>query len=1211
MKKLNLMAMSAVLMSIVIAPAVGFGQYWQSYGLTAGENDTAVAVVADPVVGPGHINCVYAAVNSVNADNETEVVVLWWNPLHNQLLEWHYASSSGMDVRAVGLAVDATEQAIYVAAGADNQYVTLKFDAQYPNTDPLWEEWFGPGDDINSPVAIALRQGDGEKDVVVTGVSRSNSSPRGFDYCTVCYGPDGDEPLWSAVTDGEMNLDDSVTALAVDEDGDVYVTGKSVQSLQAPRDERVWTIRYNGEDGTIATNWPHKLPQTGTDNKGVDIAVGTEYVYVTGRVKSAYDYNVLMIRYDKDNPANPATAVYGEQGQADQVPVDMALRRTDDGDTVYVVAYENSQSPARTRARMLKYDQDLNLLWSQHRTVSNAVDTVTAIAIDGEEVFVTGRTDASFAYVNRYTPTGVPLVFWPLRHDLGDYPTAMATLGMTGWVTVVGAVTQPVGATATTTDAFLAMYQTQDPTVGWKGRADVPLLPHPRDNKLVKDGGCLAATTEEGDDYVYALKGNNTVEFYRNDPGDDIWVSKESIPAVGSSGKKKLVKKGGSLAAAPSIGKVYATKGNNTLEFWEYDPNSTVGYKWKQKLDVPAGVNTVSAGAAAVGVDLSGSPQVFLLKGKRTREFYRYDAVAGTWSTMEEAPEGDCNKGFGDGSCICYDPGSGTIYALKGTYREFFAYDVDGNSWSDLEDLPKIGRSGKKKGTKSGTSLACIDGKVYALKGGTTEFWVYSPDQNQWRQLDDFPYGIAVKAGGALTLAPEHDVLFALRGNKSLMFNAYIPSGQPGTPAGQFQPTPPGPNEALIASGEDLLQPCWNRAGDWVAFCRPDSARRYQIHKARWDGQNEQQLTSFNADASRPSWSPGDTLITFELEYPDSGYTQIAVVPASGGSVKVLTSEHCDHERPQWLVSGDAIVFSRLDTTSYAQLYSVPVQGGNEVALTNSPYDHEQPIPVSATEIVCQRDDDNADEQIYKLVRQGSTIQELPLTVQPLDHESPSVAFGTGSVTYQVAVRYAGIPAAFWQIGKASLQPSSTEQLLTSEMADFENPSYSPEGMAISCVRRSIPGSAVCMVNPDGWGYFQVTDDATDRENPNTTLNATCGITAAYERENGIYRTSSSAGGGQSSGILPVSLTSIAPNPAVNELRIAWHTALETQVSLKVYNATGRLVNTLVSGKVKPGAYVTVWNRTDALGRRLSAGVYFLKLETEGTRLERKLVLMD
>jgi hypothetical protein len=97
-----------------------------------------------------------------------------------------------------------------------------------------------------------------------------------------------------------------------------------------------------------------------------------------------------------------------------------------------------------------------------------------------------------------------------------------------------------------------------------------PLSPFPRigrsgRSKKVKDGG--SATLYDGE--VYALKGGNTCEFWRYSPVADSWFELDTMPQMGSTGKKKKVKGGGSIVSAGRT-VFYAFKGSKTFEFWRY-----------------------------------------------------------------------------------------------------------------------------------------------------------------------------------------------------------------------------------------------------------------------------------------------------------------------------------------------------------------------------------------------------------------------------------------------------------------------------------------------------------------------------------------------------------------------------------------------------------------------------------------------------------------
>lgn len=70
-------------------------------------------------------------------------------------------------------------------------------------------------------------------------------------------------------------------------------------------------------------------------------------------------------------------------------------------------------------------------------------------------------------------------------------------------------------------------------------------------------------------DAIYALKGGNTCEFWRYDALGDSWVEMDTIPSVGSTGRKKRVKGGGDIVFYED-GVFFALKGNKTPELWCY-----------------------------------------------------------------------------------------------------------------------------------------------------------------------------------------------------------------------------------------------------------------------------------------------------------------------------------------------------------------------------------------------------------------------------------------------------------------------------------------------------------------------------------------------------------------------------------------------------------------------------------------------------------------
>lgn len=67
---------------------------------------------------------------------------------------------------------------------------------------------------------------------------------------------------------------------------------------------------------------------------------------------------------------------------------------------------------------------------------------------------------------------------------------------------------------------------------------------------------------------IYALKGNNTCEFWMGDPATQVWTELDPMPEVGTTGKRKRIKGGGDIVSL--MGALWALKGNKTVEFWRY-----------------------------------------------------------------------------------------------------------------------------------------------------------------------------------------------------------------------------------------------------------------------------------------------------------------------------------------------------------------------------------------------------------------------------------------------------------------------------------------------------------------------------------------------------------------------------------------------------------------------------------------------------------------
>ncbi|MEO0093489.1 MAG: C25 family cysteine peptidase [candidate division WOR-3 bacterium] len=353
----------------------------------------------------------------------------------------------------------------------------------------------------------------------------------------------------------------------------------------------------------------------------------------------------------------------------------------------------------------------------------------------------------------------------PWMERILDFPVWTANLG--GYRLV--SYTALVGDDSTANDTVTAYCRVDSIILPkWAQKMDMPLGPRGRP---VKRGGCI---TFGGNNLLFALKGAGTNEFYSYNITSDTWVTLETIPYA--LNKKKKVK-GGSAICYDGNNTIFALKGNNTLEFWAYSiPYST----WIQLTDVPAGSKRAKGGSGLAFVPGPTGGLIYCLKGSKTFEFYAYSIATNTWIFLRNAPAGYRGKPFDKGSCLTYDPSTNQIFALKGYENEFFAYDIIADSWTIKASLPIYGFAGQKRAKEGAALVADGSGLIYAFKGNNSqEFWVYHIAGDWWEQVDPIPIGPnnrKVNQGGALAYVPSIGKIYALKGNRTREFWAYDPN---------------------------------------------------------------------------------------------------------------------------------------------------------------------------------------------------------------------------------------------------------------------------------------------------------------------------------------------------------------------------------------------------------------------------------------------------
>jgi hypothetical protein len=82
------------------------------------------------------------------------------------------------------------------------------------------------------------------------------------------------------------------------------------------------------------------------------------------------------------------------------------------------------------------------------------------------------------------------------------------------------------------------------------------------------------------------------------------------------------------------------------------------------------------------------------------------------------------------------------------------------------------------------------------------------------------------------------------------------------------------------------------------------------------------------------------------------------------------------------------------------------------------------------------------------------------------------------------------------------------------------------------------------------------------------------------------------------------------PNPFKQGTVINYQIPKSEIVNLRVYNIAGQTVKTLANSMQRPGAYSVTWDGRDEGGKRVSAGLYFYRLNVAGVSCVKRLVMI-
>lgn len=269
------------------------------------------------------------------------------------------------------------------------------------------QRYNGPGNGDDHVSAMAL---DSNGNVFVTGDSAADTNSPVFsgDFATIKYSNAG-VPLWTNRYDGPLHGIDKASAMVLDRYGDVIVTGNSYDG------GNTWgfaTIKYSNSGVPLWTNRYSLLFDSAYPT--AIAADSNNNVFVTGY---AYDESINTIKYSSLGVPLWTNRYFGPPGSFDS-PEAIAV---DHSGNVFVAGYAGAGTDYDLL--LFKYSNGGAPLWTNwYNGPGNGDDFAKDLVVDASDnVFVTGAaTDANgFRAFNttKYSNDGVPL--WTSTYNPG------------------------------------------------------------------------------------------------------------------------------------------------------------------------------------------------------------------------------------------------------------------------------------------------------------------------------------------------------------------------------------------------------------------------------------------------------------------------------------------------------------------------------------------------------------------------------------------------------------------------------------------------------------------------------------------------------------------------------------------------------------------------------------------------------------------------
>ena len=292
--------------------------------------------------------------------------------------EWDVYNGNPGQYDYVSTAIDPNGNLVYVSNNQPNSNSNIFLNCIHPNGNVLWQQNC-PSLPIVDDYGVDIKVDD-FGNIYSCGAKHNGSN---YDYYIAKYSQTG-VLIWDYQYNGIGSSDDAPSALVLDANHNVYVTGSSY-GVNSSTD--FTTLKFDGISGNVL--WESRYDFNNKPEVAKDIKIdGNGDVLICGTsAQNFFNSEYAVIKYNATNGIQIAEKRHNSPGNGYDLPSEMVI---DANNFIYVVGTANSNLPNKD-IKLIAYNPSLQIQWLEYIDKSGASDEGYSITLDSNgDLIITG-----------------------------------------------------------------------------------------------------------------------------------------------------------------------------------------------------------------------------------------------------------------------------------------------------------------------------------------------------------------------------------------------------------------------------------------------------------------------------------------------------------------------------------------------------------------------------------------------------------------------------------------------------------------------------------------------------------------------------------------------------------------------------------------------------------------------------------------------------